>query len=273
MLAGGIDIGTVISTGGQEFIATGGTTSNTTILSGGLATISGGGTLDLGAGATEAGAVVFAGTGGKLVIDGTVMPGTVISGFAVGDTIDLTGITSGSVTSVGINASNVLQVFAGGSEFDLQLDPLHSVTGQLGYTADGSGIDLTLTSGSSGPTNITVSNGQTSNGLVITSGETLTVLAGGTVNNTILNGGFETDGGVANGTIVSSGSQETVVAGGSTSGVTVLSGGGETILSGGAAISATVLAGGYIQLGQGTVRRRAGLGRRHRHGHHSIGRL
>src|SRR6201999_3454766 len=111
------------------------------------------------------------------------------------------------------------------SEFDLQLDPLHSVTGQLGYAADGGGIDLTLTSGSSGPTNITVSNGQTSNGLVITSGETLTVLAGGTVNNTILNGGFETDGGVANGTIVSSGSQENVVAGGSTSGVTVLSGG------------------------------------------------
>ena len=41
------------------------------------------------------------------------------------------------------------------------------------------------------------------------------VLAGGTVNNTILNGGFETDGGVANGTIVSSGSRESVVSGGS----------------------------------------------------------
>ena len=132
VLGGGIDIGTVISTGGQEFIATGGITSNTTILSGGLATISGGGTLDLGAGATESGAVVFAGTGGKLVIDGTVMPGTVISGFAVGDTIDLTGITSGSVTSVGINASNVLQVFAGGSEFDLQLDPAAFRYGAIG---------------------------------------------------------------------------------------------------------------------------------------------
>jgi hypothetical protein len=111
VLAGGIDIGTVISTGGQEFIATGGTTSNTTILSGGLATISGGGTLDLGAGATEAGSVVFAGIGGKLEIDGTVMPGTVISGFAIGDTIDLTSINSVSVTSVGIGAGNVLQVF------------------------------------------------------------------------------------------------------------------------------------------------------------------
>jgi autotransporter passenger strand-loop-strand repeat protein len=86
----------------------------------------------------------------------------------------------------------------------------------LGYTADGSGSDLILTSSGSGPTNITVSNGQTSNGLVITSGETLTVLASGTVNNTILNGGFETDGGAATGTIVSSDSRESVASGGST---------------------------------------------------------
>src|SRR5262249_60891400 len=80
ILAGGIDNGTGVNSGGHQNIFNHGFASNTLIGATGVTTISGGGTLDLNAGATESGSVIFADPGGKLMIDGTAMPATVISG-------------------------------------------------------------------------------------------------------------------------------------------------------------------------------------------------
>ena len=112
---------------------------------------------------------------------------------------------------------------------------------------------------------VTVSNGQTSTGLTVVSGETLIVNSGGKIVSTLVNsGGIVTisSGGIDSGSIISSGGTETVLSGGSASGdqiygvLNVISTGptaisNETVDSGGlltisksATVSNTTLSGG-----------------------------
>jgi autotransporter passenger strand-loop-strand repeat protein len=95
-------------------------------------------------------------------------------------------------------------------------------------------------------TTIYVSADVTSTGLVISNGETLDVLSGGTaVSITVTSGGYEyVSGGKTVGTVVSNGGEEVVFSGGVTSSTAVIAGGHELVLSGGTAFSTTVSNGG-----------------------------
>ena len=91
--------GATIDSGGLEIVSAGG------VMSG--ATLSGGGELTLAAGALVSGGVVFAGSSGSvntLQIGGTAIPGgLVLSGFTLGDVIDLASIafdSSATLSSV-----------------------------------------------------------------------------------------------------------------------------------------------------------------------------
>lgn len=150
VLSGGIDVGAVVASGGLEIVASGGTASGTVIQ---------GGTLDLEAGGILAGSMSFAG-GGTLEIDGASMPTATISGFSIGQTIDLRGLAFGAASSAVLTGGNVLQISEGGQSVALQLDPAQSYAGHgFALANDGHGgtalidpLQTTFTVGSEGAT-------------------------------------------------------------------------------------------------------------------------
>ena len=109
---------TRIDSGGIEDVTSGGTTIATTI---------NGGTLELGPGAVASGAITFTSAGGTLQIGSTAMP-TVISSLAIGDVIDLLGVTFSSGGSATLMSGNVLKVVEGGKVYQLHLDPKQVLT-------------------------------------------------------------------------------------------------------------------------------------------------
>ena len=102
--SGQIDTNDIVESGGLEEVSASGTTIDTVIDSSGVETVSSGGTatsttisggtLELESGSLVTGGIAFAGSGGLLQVDGITMPSAVISGFAPGDTIDLTACLS-----------------------------------------------------------------------------------------------------------------------------------------------------------------------------------
>ncbi len=100
--------------GGTELVLPGGIASGAT-------TIAGGGTLEINAGVPPF-SVVF-NTAGTLRIDGPVSSPPTISRFSVGDSIDLANVSLVSGGSVALTSGNLLVVSAGGSAYDLPLDP------------------------------------------------------------------------------------------------------------------------------------------------------
>jgi autotransporter passenger strand-loop-strand repeat protein len=106
-----VTIGTILNAGGSETVSAVGTASDTTI-SGGL--------LHLGA-AEYANAVKATGTigfgpgAGTLEIDSGVVLSATISGFALGDTIDLTSLAPGAAPSATIDTTHDTVVVNGGS--------------------------------------------------------------------------------------------------------------------------------------------------------------
>src|SRR6185437_6882216 len=95
-----------------------------TVFSGGSlgsATISGG-EIELQAGSIANGGIAFAGSGGLLKIDSASMPTATISGIAVGDQIDLAGVTFVSGASATLQAGDILNVTDNGVSYDLQLN-------------------------------------------------------------------------------------------------------------------------------------------------------
>jgi autotransporter passenger strand-loop-strand repeat protein len=140
------------------------------------------------------------------------MPSATISGFTIGDIIDLASVASGSGGSAVLTSGNVLDVVEGGSTYVLNLNPSQNFSGtQFVLSSDGiSGTDITLANLVSVPSGwtLTVSSGQTSGGVVVLSGGTLDILSGGTAVGTSVNsGGSEivSSGGTASNTVVSSG--------------------------------------------------------------------
>jgi autotransporter passenger strand-loop-strand repeat protein len=119
--SGGHDVSATLLNGGTMWVLPSGSATGAVIDSGGLAIISGG-TLELSApSSTASGSIEFSGSGGVLKIDGATMPTNVISGFALGDNIDLAGV---SFTSAGVQltSGNLLEVSEGGNTYDLQFN-------------------------------------------------------------------------------------------------------------------------------------------------------
>jgi autotransporter passenger strand-loop-strand repeat protein len=126
--SGGVTRQTSIS-GGTEAVLSGGTAIHTAVRAGGIETVGGltasstiaGGTLDLLSGGTATGTILFAGSG-LLAVQGTTLPGTTISGFAVSDGIDLASVLyTGSGTTAFDSSTGVLTVNEGGSSYHLTL--------------------------------------------------------------------------------------------------------------------------------------------------------
>ena len=130
-----VAVGTVVSGGGLELVASAGVIIDSEIV---------GGSIELQTGAVVSGALDFNLTGGgQLRIDGTTMPVATISGFVPGDTFDLANIAFDSAGSVDLGLNNQLQIAEGGTTYDLNLDPSQDFTGDFFHLSDdGSGGTL-----------------------------------------------------------------------------------------------------------------------------------
>jgi autotransporter passenger strand-loop-strand repeat protein len=108
----GRTIGLAVSAGGSATVGSGGVASGTVIAGGTLIVASGGG---LGAG------TAFAGTGGRLVLDSSVLPTASISAFVTGDTIQLAGIKYVAGATVSVAAAGVVTINDGGKAYKLNI--------------------------------------------------------------------------------------------------------------------------------------------------------
>jgi autotransporter passenger strand-loop-strand repeat protein len=104
------DFSTVISAGGSELVAAQGLVENVTLA---------GGVLGFADGGSASGGIFFSG-GGTVFIDQPELPTAVFSGFAPGDTIALSQVTSGPGDYVLQDGSAVV-VAAGGQTYDLTM--------------------------------------------------------------------------------------------------------------------------------------------------------
>jgi autotransporter passenger strand-loop-strand repeat protein len=226
--------------GGTEIIQSNGQANNTVISAG---------YMDLQAGATASGGITFEGTNGTLQIDGTVLPKlATISGFAPGNTIDLTGLSYAAGVADTLQSDNVLQITDGGESYDLYFDPLQDLTqGQfvlLPATSGGIQIKLYAQTTVGNSQQLTVQSGQADAGVTVTQGGALTIASGGTVDGTVVDpGGTENDSGTTSNTTLSGG-LENLFSGGVASGTTVSSGGEQSVAKGARALSTHISSGG-----------------------------
>jgi autotransporter passenger strand-loop-strand repeat protein len=159
IISGGGAYGTTVYSGGVEYVLDGTATSttlnfdgeqalygvdglavasNTTVSSGGTelslynavasnTTLAGSGTLDLFNGAASGG-IYFTGAGNTLDIVDSDFPEAVLSGFAPGDTIVLSGTLYSSAPTFSVSGPGVVVISAGGSEYDLDIAGVTSNT-------------------------------------------------------------------------------------------------------------------------------------------------
>ncbi len=123
----GVDSATVLRAGGQEIVDAGGTATNPVIS---------GGTLELAtSGGTDGGFsdAMFAGGGGRLVIDDTVAPTGTISGFAIGDSVVFAGLAAGPA-SLAVSGNTVTLAVDGFTE-TLTIAGASAIAFQLGIDA------------------------------------------------------------------------------------------------------------------------------------------
>jgi autotransporter passenger strand-loop-strand repeat protein len=154
-MSGGKTSSTVLR-GGQEILSRGGVASGTVISGGGeivssagsaLATVISGGTLEVASGGTASG-VIFS-SGGILQLDASSHLSGTISGFHLGEEIDLRGLAFSSSsntltwkqTTSGVNASGTLTVKEGTSSTTLTLVGSYTVS-NFSATSDGHGGTL-----------------------------------------------------------------------------------------------------------------------------------
>ncbi|GBR10982.1 Hint domain-containing protein [Acetobacter oeni] len=228
--------------------------------SGALAAFSG--TIDMAGGAVvvadgqEAANITFdftASGAGTLTLGDTLPSSVTVSGFASGDRIVLSGVTSGATLEVSSGSQILLE--SGGAV----IETIHLNSG-LDYSAAG----LTLTEQADGETAVLTIGGTASNyvdtvvtsqtvSAIVSSGEGAVISAGTTaIGTTVDSGGrLYVDGTGIQG-IVSSGGSETVRSGGATSQTTVRAG-GETIVEAGGTADGTTVDGGTQDVSGGTV--------------------
>ena len=237
-LKGAAANGLTVMSGGSLVIS-GNATAENTVISGGVVVLESpkavlGGSLD------------FAGPGTlktTVVASSSFGDQAVISGFGMGDVIDLTTVGAGATLATAVVSGNTVATV--GSLGVTQTFAFAGSTISLALASDGSvGTDITFVPPPT--TSVTVSSGVTSSGLVVTSGSTLTVNGGGTVvSATILSGGAATVAGLDSGSVISAGGNETVL--GSAVGDQVF--GTQLISAGGAVVSGeTVFNGGSVDL-------------------------
>ena len=241
----GSAVDTTVSSGGSEQIESGGTATGTVIEAGGGQLL-------------YSGAVVSDTTvssGGNQYVDGGIAVNTTVDGFAtqqVNYQYDYY-FSSGSTTSSAIgSAGTTLDTVISSGGIENVTNGVASATtvssgGTLSMGPGGSAVGTNVLSGGHLDLAIVVSPGQTSSGLIVTSGETLYVLAGGSaVDVTVSSGGAEaiSSGGVATSTTVANFAEQYVYAGGVASDTTLS--GDQFIFSRGSAVSTTVASnGGY----------------------------
>jgi hypothetical protein len=129
----GATVNRAVVQGGGVLLGDAGSTINDTV-------IDTGGLLDLATGAAGSGTIDFdpaAGVppGGTLEIDDTTELNATITGFAAGDTIDLTAIPDDPNGSANLVAGNVLDVIENGSTYTLQFDSTQDFSGEYFHLA------------------------------------------------------------------------------------------------------------------------------------------
>jgi autotransporter passenger strand-loop-strand repeat protein len=142
---------TTVDSGGLETVLSGSVTSDTTI---------NGGTLELQSGSLVSGYLTFGpATGGTLKIDGTTMPTAVISGFAVGDRIDLAGVPYDATNAAPLfeTTNNTLEVVEDGAAYNFQFDSSTNIQGSFSLAADSTGGGTAITYVQGGSTDYTPS--------------------------------------------------------------------------------------------------------------------
>ena len=229
----GIASNDVIS--GNETIATGATVSGETV-TGGTLELSGAanvtnltlatGTLQLDNNVTLGSSIAVESEAAILVENGASLA-AIISGFSSGDSIDITAMTNGTLTSS----------TAGGNTIETVTSGSVSESFTFAGTSYGAG-HFTLSQGAGGetlatvpPTSAVVSAGQTSTGFTVTSGFTLDVLTGGTaIAAIVLNGGTASVQGNDSGAVISNGGTLILSSGGVETNATILAGGTETLI-------------------------------------------
>ena len=211
--------GAVIDTGGAVEVE-GGTVNRAVVQSGGEllgssgvindTVIDSGGLLDLVSAAVGTGTIGFGpvvdGAGAELEIDDSNPSALVatLTGFAVGDTIDLTAMSYDSSGSAKLGTGNLLQIKESGGGATLQLDPTQDFLNQtFALSSDGSvGTDLTLVQ-TPVTTAVTIASGWTVDGAEVGSGGAIEVQAGATLNNAVIDNGGSVD--LQNGSSVGNG--------------------------------------------------------------------
>jgi Ca2+-binding RTX toxin-like protein len=198
------------------------------------------------------GVFAFAGSGARLVIDGTTMqttsvpmastiPSITISGFAAHDAIDLANVAYGAGEQATLLAGNVLQITENATTLDLHFDPGQNFAGTPFLLASdgGTGTDITLTptliSGPYGGSTIDTGSGNadvtlTGYGNLVSGGDGSDIVSGGAGATTVTLGNGNdvvTLGGYANAITLGNGNN-TVSAGAGSDSVTV-GGGADTI--------------------------------------------
>lgn len=277
-VVGGTASGETVYYDGLMQVASGGSASDTTVDAGGALVVTGtasdtiidGGTVVLyTSGAAVTGAVTFSGTGGMLVE--AAIPGAgdgetaVISGFGMGDAIDLTQFSAGATQSLAYAGGDTVETVTSGSVNASFTFSGEYTAGAFELEAAGTnGIELVMTSTITGAS--TVSSGLISENATIADGGTIIVLTGGSLAaDTILSGGNAVISGTDNGTTIEAGGNELVLGtvtgdviygtqlvSGSTalvSGETVYNGGSlDLFLKGGTVDNTNLLSGGALYI-------------------------
>ena len=108
-LGGFNNAGTVTAAGGTLFVASGATGT-------GAYRIDAGSELQFG-GSAAAGSIAFIGSGGTLGLVAGSMPQATLKGFAIGDTIDITGLATADIIGKSfVNNALTIDIVGGGSE-------------------------------------------------------------------------------------------------------------------------------------------------------------
>ncbi len=257
IVSGGVSSETVYYGATLEIMSGGTATAITTqvngavIISGSVSnlTMSGGVAALAAAGASISG-VTFAG-GGEIaeLTAGTSITG-LISGFGLGDAIDLEQIgTAAVLTSALVGGNTVETVTSGGISQSFTLAGQY-VPGVVTLAQDGNG-GVAIAFGASTLTGTEeVTSGQFGAEITIASGATLQVDAGGTVTaDVILTGGTENISGLASNDVIAG--SETVASGGTVTGETVT--GGTLVLNTGADASNITVTAGTLELNNGAT--------------------